>query len=208
MQIKVAETLYSREVRLQKEMEETLEKRKRELSTLKQQRDEVCEELRQAREKMEGTQLQKSESDQTLKDIKGKLAEAYAYIDSIQQEHEVMHQELDNAIRENEELSQKKGDATISSYGAETFSQFSLSELEQAADNFHSSSKIGEGGYGCVYKGFLRHTKVAIKRLNPEGMQGKSEFQREVNLYIHVFILLISQWLLMLLQLWFFRLKF
>ncbi|XP_074580758.1 U-box domain-containing protein 33-like [Curcuma longa] len=178
--VKVAETLHTREVELRKEIEETLDKGKGELSILKQQQDEVYEELRQAREKLEGMQLQKSESDQTLKDTKGKLSEAYAYIDSIRREHEVLRQELDDAIRENEELSQKKGDATISSYGAEAFSHFTLSELEQAADNFHSSSKIGEGGYGCVYKGFLRHTRVAIKRLHPEGMQGKSEFQREI----------------------------
>ncbi|XP_042442040.1 U-box domain-containing protein 33-like [Zingiber officinale] len=178
--VKVAETLYTREAKLRKEIEEALEKGKGELSSLKQQQDEVHEELRQVREKMEGIQYQKSESDQTLNDTKGKLSEAYAYIDSIRQEHEVLRQELDDAIGENEELSQKKGDVTISSYGAEAFSHFSLSELEQAADNFHLSSKIGEGGYGCVYKGFLRHTKVAIKRLHPEGMQGKSEFQREI----------------------------
>ncbi|XP_064955312.1 U-box domain-containing protein 33-like [Musa acuminata AAA Group] len=178
----VIEILYTREVKLRKEIEETLEKEKVELLTLKQQRDEIHEELQKARQKMEELQPQISDSEQTLKDARGKLSEAYNHLDSIRQVHEVICQERDDdAVRENEKLHQKKGDARICTHRAETFSEFSLLELVQATENFHESSKIGEGGYGCVYKGFLRHTTVAIKRLDPRGMQGKTEFQREMD---------------------------
>ncbi|THU58421.1 hypothetical protein C4D60_Mb03t14080 [Musa balbisiana] len=178
--------LYTREVKLRKHIEETLEKEKVELLTLKQQRDEIHEELQKARQKMEELQPQISDSEQTLKDARGKLSEAYNHLNSIRQVHEVICQERDDAVRENEKLHQKKGAATICTHRAETFSEFSLLELVQATENFHESSKIGEGGYGCVYKGFLRHTTVAIKRLDPQGMQGKTEFQREMDILSNI----------------------
>lgn len=152
-----------------------------ELSALEQQRDEVYMELKKAQQTVAGLQLQISNSEQTLKDIKGKLSEAYAHLSSIRQEHGALRQERDNAIRENEELRQKKGEASTSSNETETLSQFSISELEQATENFNDSLKIGEGGYGRVYKGNLRHKTVAIKRLDPQGMQGNAEFLREVH---------------------------
>lgn len=66
--------------------------------------------------------------------------------------------------------------------------EFSFSEIEEATCNFNPSLKIGEGGYGNVFKGILRHTEVAIKMLNPNSSQGTSEFQQEVSwLDINIF---------------------
>ncbi|EEF31859.1 receptor protein kinase, putative [Ricinus communis] len=62
------------------------------------------------------------------------------------------------------------------------FSLFSLSEIQEATCNFNPSLKIGEGGYGSIYKGFLRHFLAAIKVLNPDGMQGPLEFKQEVDI--------------------------
>lgn len=53
---------------------------------------------------------------------------------------------------------------------------FSYSELKTATDNFNSSLKLGEGGFGSVYKATIRHPKgkegvptaVAIKRFTGE----------------------------------------
>ncbi|XP_057462610.1 U-box domain-containing protein 33-like isoform X2 [Actinidia eriantha] len=61
---------------------------------------------------------------------------------------------------------------------------FSLSEIDGATKNFDQSLKIGEGGYGNVYRGFLRHTQVAIKMLDSQSLQGPFEFQQEVNFLI------------------------
>ncbi|PSR98171.1 Serine/threonine-protein kinase [Actinidia chinensis var. chinensis] len=67
--------------------------------------------------------------------------------------------------------------------GAENFRVFSYNELKAASQGFHSSNKIGEGGFGSVYKGRLRDgTWVAIKVLaiELESMRGEREFVSEL----------------------------
>ncbi|XP_074563107.1 U-box domain-containing protein 33-like isoform X1 [Curcuma longa] len=179
--VKIVQNLYNQEFKQRIGIEEALAKEKSALLALKKHQDEVYEELKKAHQKMEALQLQNSDSDHILKDIKKKLSEVYSHFDSIRQEHDLLQQERDKAMREKQELERMKEESTSSIHEADNFSVFSLSELEQATENFKEESKIGEGGYGCVYKGFLRHTTVAIKRLNPQGMQGKAEFQREMN---------------------------
>ncbi|XP_031250095.1 U-box domain-containing protein 51-like [Pistacia vera] len=60
------------------------------------------------------------------------------------------------------------------------YRRYNIEEIEQATSNFADSMKIGEGGYGPVYKGKLDHTAVAIKVLRPDAAQGKKQFQQEV----------------------------
>lgn len=78
------------------------------------------------------------------------------------------------------------------------YRKYTIEEIEAATDNFSSSAKIGEGGYGPVYKGKLDHTKVAIKVLGSGASQGKKQFQQEVwfslllNLYRTIFSFLVK----------------
>ena len=58
--------------------------------------------------------------------------------------------------------------------------EFNYIEINEATDNFDDSKKIGIGGCATVYKGFLRHTTVAIKKFNREGATGDNEFNDEV----------------------------
>ncbi|XP_074349570.1 putative serine/threonine-protein kinase [Apium graveolens] len=59
---------------------------------------------------------------------------------------------------------------------------FSYEELKQATCSFRSSNKIGEGGFGCVYKGTLEDGRVvAVKVLSAESRQGDREFMSEIN---------------------------
>ncbi|KAM2039395.1 hypothetical protein ACFX1T_012841 [Malus domestica] len=60
------------------------------------------------------------------------------------------------------------------------FRKYTIEEIEAATNNFSSVHKIGEGGYGPVYRGELDHTPVAIKVLRPDAAQGQSQFQQEV----------------------------
>ncbi|XP_055810798.1 U-box domain-containing protein 35-like [Solanum dulcamara] len=60
------------------------------------------------------------------------------------------------------------------------YRKYTIEEIETATDNFAATRKIGEGGYGPVYKCFLDHTQVAIKVLRPDAAQGRSQFQQEV----------------------------
>lgn len=55
---------------------------------------------------------------------------------------------------------------------------FSYSELRRATNDFSRLLKIGEGGFGIVYKGTIKpvdgrgdHIVVAIKKLNKDGFQ-------------------------------------
>ncbi|CAI9283583.1 unnamed protein product [Lactuca saligna] len=58
---------------------------------------------------------------------------------------------------------------------------FNLSEIAKATHNFSFKNKLGEGGYGPVYKGVLPDGKeVAVKRLSKTSNQGLDEFKNEV----------------------------
>ncbi|KAJ3694583.1 hypothetical protein LUZ60_010063 [Juncus effusus] len=63
-----------------------------------------------------------------------------------------------------------------------SYTEFSVFELKKATDNYSKSLMIGEGGYGIVYRGFLRYTTVAIKVLKCEGSQEDNEFNLEVRI--------------------------
>ncbi|XP_057738317.1 cysteine-rich receptor-like protein kinase 10 [Arachis stenosperma] len=53
--------------------------------------------------------------------------------------------------------------------------------IRQSTNNFSDSCKLGEGGFGPVYKGSLQDgTEVAIKRLSKTSGQGLYEFKNEV----------------------------
>ncbi|KAL7096250.1 hypothetical protein ACP275_10G069900 [Erythranthe tilingii] len=60
------------------------------------------------------------------------------------------------------------------------YRKYSIEEIETATEYFTESRKIGEGGYGPVYKCYLDHTQVAVKVLRPDAAQGRSQFQQEV----------------------------
>ncbi|RDX86049.1 putative serine/threonine-protein kinase PIX13, partial [Mucuna pruriens] len=64
---------------------------------------------------------------------------------------------------------------------------FTLAELRSATKNFRDNSLTGEGGFGRVYKGLIRGNSgesltIAVKKLNPESLQGVAEWQSEVNI--------------------------
>ncbi|KDO48413.1 hypothetical protein CISIN_1g039630mg, partial [Citrus sinensis] len=61
------------------------------------------------------------------------------------------------------------------------FSKISYNELKIATNGFRTSNKIGEGGFGSVYKGRLEDgTVVAVNVLSVESKQGETEFMSEV----------------------------
>ncbi|XP_042019966.1 proline-rich receptor-like protein kinase PERK10 [Salvia splendens] len=60
---------------------------------------------------------------------------------------------------------------------------FSYEELVQATDGFSAQNLLGEGGFGCVYKGtFADGSDVAVKQLKIGGGQGEREFRSEVEI--------------------------
>ncbi|XP_056853418.1 probable LRR receptor-like serine/threonine-protein kinase At1g56140 [Raphanus sativus] len=58
---------------------------------------------------------------------------------------------------------------------------FSYSELKSATQDFNPSNKLGEGGFGVVYKGNLNDGReVAVKQLSVGSRQGKGHFVAEI----------------------------
>ncbi|KAL8127209.1 G-type lectin S-receptor-like serine/threonine-protein kinase At4g27290 [Apium graveolens] len=59
---------------------------------------------------------------------------------------------------------------------------FDLTTLANATNGFSINSKLGEGGFGPVYKGTLgRGKEIAVKRLSKSSNQGLTEFKNEVS---------------------------
>lgn len=65
--------------------------------------------------------------------------------------------------------------------------KFNFSELKSATRNFRPESLLGEGGFGCVFKGWINENgtapvkpgtglTVAVKTLNHDGLQGHKEW--------------------------------
>ncbi|KAE9607620.1 putative protein kinase RLK-Pelle-RLCK-IXb family [Lupinus albus] len=79
----------------------------------------------------------------------------------------------------NTESDQKKTVDSIG-HGPARYRRYDIEEIEEATNNFSPSLKIGEGGYGPVYRCELDHTPVAVKVLKPDAAQGRSQFQQEV----------------------------
>lgn len=85
------------------------------------------------------------------------------------------------ATKDVEDLRQKSSHGNVSI--------FTYNELRLATKNFRTDQVLGQGGFGTVYKGMVEEsiragfqfTQVAVKVLNPEGIQGDREWLAEVN---------------------------
>ncbi|KAL1825097.1 hypothetical protein ACET3Z_011875 [Daucus carota] len=69
---------------------------------------------------------------------------------------------------------------------------FAFNDLKVATRNFRPDSVLGEGGFGCVFKGWIDENTfaatrpgtglvIAVKRLRQEGNQGHKEWLTEIN---------------------------
>ncbi|MQM10917.1 hypothetical protein Taro_043815 [Colocasia esculenta] len=80
--------------------------------------------------------------------------------------------QLQEMIQKSKFLEALSGDAR--------YRRYTIEEIQLATENFSDELKIGEGGYGPVFKGSLDHTAVAIKILRPDAAQGAEQFQQEI----------------------------
>uniref|UniRef100_A0A5B6ZU00 Receptor-like serine/threonine-protein kinase n=1 Tax=Davidia involucrata TaxID=16924 RepID=A0A5B6ZU00_DAVIN len=60
---------------------------------------------------------------------------------------------------------------------------FDFGTIAMATNNFSDANKVGQGGFGCVYRGsFAEGQDIAVKRLSKNSGQGIEEFKTEVRL--------------------------
>ncbi|KAK4484662.1 hypothetical protein RD792_007251 [Penstemon davidsonii] len=60
---------------------------------------------------------------------------------------------------------------------------FTLRQIKAATNNFDNANKIGEGGFGPVYKGVMPDgTIIAVKQLSSRSKQGNREFVNEIGM--------------------------
>ncbi|GLT69650.1 hypothetical protein SLA2020_417860 [Shorea laevis] len=64
--------------------------------------------------------------------------------------------------------------------------QFDLATIEIATNKFSDDNKLGEGGFGVVYKGTLPNgQEIAVKRLSRTSGQGKEEFKMSLDCFLY-----------------------
>ncbi|GKA40904.1 U-box domain-containing protein kinase family protein [Tanacetum coccineum] len=126
---------------------------------------------------------EKDAMDARRKELEQKMLSAIELLKNYKRERDEIQLECDDALRLVEELRAKQTGEASSSGVSQFYNEFSFTEIQDATRNFDQSLKIGEGGYGSIFRGFLQHTKVAIKMLHSQSIQGPSEFQQELYIF-------------------------
>ncbi|KDP26591.1 hypothetical protein JCGZ_17749 [Jatropha curcas] len=68
-----------------------------------------------------------------------------------------------------------------------TKTHFSYEEVMEMTNGFSRKNIVGEGGFGCVYKGKVQDGReVAVKQLKIGGGQGDREFKAEIEIISRV----------------------
>lgn len=185
--IKALEAAHAREVKIREELEDLLTTIKLQHKELINQRDETMKELQNALSTI-------ATLDARAQEMSLRRDEAAAELDLIQSSIAILRLERQK-IQEQEEKAVAQlerwrcsSQATspncsqLIGFGGDScnFTEFALSDLESATCGFSESFKLGQGGYGCVYKGEIFNRSVVIKKLHPHNVQGQMEFQQEV----------------------------
>ncbi|KAL6903842.1 hypothetical protein ACP4OV_004655 [Aristida adscensionis] len=176
--IKELEISYMHELRQRKTFQDIHAKQRQEIEGMRRQKDEAYAALYNANERKLALENRISELELDVKHNEDKLATNQLHLEELQSDYDRILRERDAARREAAEVRAKNQQGVLAP--SEAFNtKFSLIELQQATQGFDPTFKIGEGGFGSVYKGVLRNTTVAIKLLHPQSMQGQSEFHQE-----------------------------
>nr|XP_011470343.1 PREDICTED: U-box domain-containing protein 32 [Fragaria vesca subsp. vesca] len=181
--VKAFESLCTKEMTRRKELEEKLATVRQEAEGVKDECEKFIEQVQMVQNKNLVLEGQLAESQCTVKELEEKIISAAQLLISFREKRDNLQIEYRNAIRKVKQLSTLGKAASICH--AE-FPMFSFMEINEATQNFDLSQKIGEGRYGSVYRGILRHMHVAIKMLPSYGSKKQLDFQNEVEVLSRV----------------------
>ncbi|XP_078157996.1 U-box domain-containing protein 52-like isoform X3 [Carex rostrata] len=155
----------------------------------------ACREAIDAKQKLTDLERRKIEEQQKLYEarsheetakqmIEEERAKARAAVEAAEKSNRLAELEAKKRLSAEmlalKEAEEKKKFMLESSHNDIRYRKYTIEEIELATDKFNVNRKVGEGGYGPVFKGYLDHTLVAIKVLRPDAAQGRSQFQQEV----------------------------
>ncbi|XP_061347664.1 U-box domain-containing protein 35-like [Gastrolobium bilobum] len=171
------------------EVEAEMRRLKLELKQTMEMYSTACKEALSAKQKTMELQRWKMEEQRKLEEAKiaeesalavaeKERAKCKAAMEAADASRKIAELEAHKRMNSESEHRKKTGD-TVSHVQAR-YRKYSIEEIEEATNFFSNSLKIGEGGYGPVYRCELDHTPVAVKVLKPDAAQGRSQFQQEV----------------------------
>ncbi|VVB01466.1 unnamed protein product [Arabis nemorensis] len=174
----------------QDEVEAEMRKLKMELKHTMEMYNSACKEAIAAKKMAAELRKWKAETEHQLEEVRHSKEAAMATAENEKEKSRVAIEaamaaqriaELESQKRKHIETAEEKKRAVNSlAQTCSRYRHYKIEEIEEATEDFAPSRKIGEGGYGPVYKGILDYTPVAIKVLRPDAAQGRSQFQREV----------------------------
>lgn len=186
--VKARDSAYKHEARLRNQAEEALRTAVQKQEKLLEEREEIVRKLQETMRNVTLLESRAQESSRRHGVAAGDLRKIEESIATLRQEKQQIQRHKGEAVGW---LERWKGHGRAGAPRCVGFvgrlnedmpgvAEFSLSEVQSATCDFSESFKIGQSGYGCVYKGEMLGRTVAIKKLHPHNMQGQFEFQREV----------------------------
>lgn len=142
-----------------------------ELQNWKIEEEKKMEEMQLSQEAAEASVEQEKARSKAARET-AKAAKRIARVESSKRESVEV-----KALKEAEEMRKQLDNLTQND---KRYRRYTIEEIERATDMFSEARKIGEGGYGPVYKCYLDHTQVAVKVLRQDSAQGEAQFQQEV----------------------------
>ncbi|CAA0831918.1 Protein kinase protein with adenine nucleotide alpha hydrolases-like domain [Striga hermonthica] len=179
------------------EVEAEMRRLKQELKQTMDMYSTACKEALSAKEKAMELQRWKIEEQKRLEEArlaeeaalalaekeKARSKAALEHAEAAQRLAELEAQKRINAeMKALKEAEEKTRMLTSLTHSDTRYRRYTIEDIEVATEYFAQSRKIGEGGYGPVYKCYLDHTPVAVKVLRPDATQGRSQFQQEVEI--------------------------
>ncbi|CAF2258206.1 unnamed protein product [Brassica napus] len=149
----------------------------------------ACREALTARNEATELQRLRSEEERRMEELKMTEETAMSMVEkerakarTATEAAEAAHRlaEAEAKRRLNAEMKVLKENDSFPRHSIVRYRKYSVQEIEEGTGNFAESRKVGEGGYGPVFRGHLDHTSVAVKVLRPDAAQGRSQFHKEV----------------------------
>lgn len=190
LQLKIFDSAYTNEVKQRKGAENALRNTIEEQEKLLEEKGEITKELQRTMRNVALLDSRVQEANRRRDEAAGELKLIQTSIASLWQEKQRIRRQKMEAAHWLERWKNHRQAGAPNCNGLLGFveelpelAEFSESDLQTATCNFSESFKLGQGGYGYVYKGEMLGRTVAIKKLHSNNMQGQSEFQKEVKLF-------------------------